>query len=575
MPRLATARNLAVYALLALAAACNQADDDAGYSAGILEYVPADTPYLFASPGPVPDDVYEKIEPKMDRLLAAYRDVIRFSLREGLEDRELDSEESEIEAERVVAVVDRLVGMFSSEGMVQAGLDRDSAVALYGAGLLPVLRVELADTAAFERTLAELESEAGTDMQRASLDDVTYRYAGDENARVLVAVQDDHMVATLVPTSLGEDGLRSVLGIAKPARSVAASGELAQLAERYGYTSFGAGYVDFRRIAAVFLDEQSGVNAEVLALADYDHTRLSDVCREEIRGMAAIAPRLVTGYTEYSAERMVSNTVLELREDIAKGLSALTAPVPGLGRDQGGMVSFGMSIDLAAARDFYSSRLDAIEATPYKCELFADLQSGVAQGRAVLEQPVPPIVYGFRGFLAVVDEVTGLDVANKQPPTSIDMRFLLASENAPGLVAMGSMFSPELAMLNLQADGKAVRFESPQLQPPVEEAWLAMTDSAISMAVGKNGEKQATTLLEQPAGSPPPLFSMHMDAGRYYAFIGDAVAMEQDGEDVSPEIGAAVKELMLALGDLIERVSVSVLLTERGMEIPAVTTLAD
>lgn len=577
MHRFAKASTLLSVTVLAALAGCGKKDEPAAAFDGgqaVLQYVDADTPYLFASLEPAPDDVYEKVEPRMDRLLGAYRNLIRLSLTDALEQGELPEDDQPADSERIIAVVDRLIGMFSEEGMKEAGLSRDSEVIVYGAGLLPVLRIAIADVDAFEKTLEEIEAEAGTEMQRATLGSLSYRYAGDDEARVVIAIVDDQMVASLVPAGLSEDSLRSVFGLTKPSRSIAASGRLGEIAQTYGYTANGAGFVDIKRLAGVFLDEPAGINAELLALANYNAEELSADCRTEIRDLAGIAPRLVTGYTEYSADRLASNTVLELRSDIAEGLSALTAPVPGLGRDHGGLFSFGMSIDLLAARDFYSARLDAMEASPYRCELLGGMQAGVAQGRAALEQPVPPVVYGLKGFLAIVDNVEGLDIGSRQPPESIDLRLLLAAENAPGLLAMGSMFSPELAQLNLQADGKPVRFQSAMMQPPVEAAWLAMTNDGLALAVGRNGEQQAASLLDQDAGEPPPLFAMTMDAARYYGFIGDAV-MAQSDDETSPEQARAVRELMQTLSELIDRISMSVVFTGRGVEIPAITTLAD
>ena len=40
----------------------------------------------------------------------------------------------------------------------------------------------------------------------------------------------------------------------------------------------------------------------------------------------------------------------------------------------------------------------------------------------VLNQPVPPIVYGFKGFMATVENIEGLNIAAQQPPTSVDAR---------------------------------------------------------------------------------------------------------------------------------------------------------
>lgn len=564
---------LATFTLLA---ACNQGSKTNTFADadGPLRYVDANTPYLFASLAPMPDSVYDKLEPRMDKLLKSYQDIIRLSVQQGMEQAEGDGEMPDAERERVTGAINRLINLISADGMDDAGFDRNSTVMLYGNGLLPVLRVSLKDVTAFEKTLKSIEEEAGSAMQFATLDKLTYRYGGDEKGRVVLAIIDEQLVASIVPTGLSDDGLRSIFGLSLPARPMSKSGRLEALAKTYGYTQHGVGFVDIEQLVRTFTDEQSGINAELFELGEFDARQLSDVCKAEIGGMAAIAPRLVTGYTEISEQRMTSRTVLELRSDIADGMATLPAMVPGLGKDQGGLVSFGMSIDLLAAREFYSARLDAMEDDPYKCELFAELQANVGQGRAALNQPIPPIVYGLKGFFAVVDNVEGLDVATRQPPTAIDMRFLLATENAPGLLAMGSMFSPELAMLNVQNDGKPVRFESPQMQGPIEEAWMAMNDNALALAVGKGAEDKVGGMLVESAGNPPPFLAMHMDASRYYSFVGEAM-MQRDNEEMTPELGEAVRELMQNLAALIDRVSVTINFTDRGVEMPTVTTLKD
>lgn len=566
-----------VFAAFAMLAACNQETADSNAFSdndGLLKYVPTDTPYVFAALAPTPDDVREKIEPRMEELLQAYQVLLRAAIQEGMNESADDGEVDPETADRVEAVFNKLTSMLSVAELKAAGFGDDARAAIYGIGVLPVFRVTLEDSDAFEAKLAEIEAEAGEKMTVAEIDGQSYRVGGDEEVSIVIAIHDGHALFSLLPAGLSEDAMREVLGMKLPATSIAKSGRLQALADKYNYTPYGAGFVDFVSLADMFLTEQQGANAEVLGMLDFDAGQFSDVCKAEFREMAAVAPRLVSGYTSLNAEAFESNTVLELRRDIADGLATLTAPVPGLGKDPGGMVSMGASIDLLAAREFYSARLDALEEDPYECELLAQTEAVVMQGRAMLEQPVPPMVYGVKGFLANISNVAGLDVATKQPPTSIDAQFLLASDNAPGLVAMGSMFSPELAMLGLEPNGEAVRFESPMLQPPVDNVFVAMTDSAVALSVGDGGEAVLPGMLSAAPGAPQPFFSMHMDAGRYYSFIGEATQLQDDGE-VSAEMSQAVSDLMQALSGLIDRISMNVLFTDRGVEFPTVTTLAD
>jgi hypothetical protein len=83
-------------------------------------------------------------------------------------------------------------------------------------------------------------------------------------------------------------------------------------------------------------------------------------------------------------------------------------------------------------------------------------------------------------------------------------------------------------------------------------------------------------MLAAAAGDPPPFMSMDMDASRYYAFIGDAIATsEAASEASSAEVNQAVGDIMQGVGKLMDRMSMNVNFTERGIEFPAVMTLND
>ena len=62
------------------------------------------------------------------------------------------------------------------------------------------------------------------------------------------------------------DLLKTVLGLTLPTTSIADSGELQKIIDDNGFLSHSVSLVDFERIVATFLDDQSGVNQELLAL---------------------------------------------------------------------------------------------------------------------------------------------------------------------------------------------------------------------------------------------------------------------------------------------------------------------
>ena len=560
-------------------AGCDRSDDESTAESrlaseqGLLRYVPADTPYVFALLESLPDDVADKLEPKVDAILVTYQDVLR-TIVEMAAAKKSDSEDSI--PDDAAALLKEFSGLLSIEGLRGAGIDRDSKMVLYGEGLLPVMRMTLSDGKLLEAAIARIENKANQKMSVGTIDGQSYRYAGDEKARVIVAVIDDEFVLSVMPSNLPDDLLKSVLALTMPSSSIAETGELQTIINDNGFQPNSVGLVDFERIVATFLDNQSGVNGELLTLMDYDDSQLSDICRAEIRAIAGIAPRIITGYTEMSTARFTSNTILELRSDIAAGLATLPAPVPGLGSEQGGLLAFGMGLDLLAAREFYEARLDAMEAEPYECELLAELQDGVASGREVLNQPIPPIAYGFKGFLAVVEDIVGMDLTNNQPPTSADFRLLISSDDAAGLLAMGAMFSPEIAALDLQPDGVPVKFESPHLAGVTDAAYVAMTDNALAVSIGEGTEARLSDMLAADAGDPPPFMSMAMDSARYYDFIAQAMSVQNDEQDKTPpELREAIGKVMTVVGDMFSRMTFDVEFTERGVEFPSTIVLSD
>ena len=544
---------------------------------GVLAYVPADTPYVFASPEPLPEDVLEKVEANADSVYGAYETVIR----ETVKTMEAENGDDE-EARAVITMIGEIMSLMRSDERRAAGVPRSPQLALYGVGMLPVVRIELNDSDKFDEKITEIIGKTDLELNDAEVAGEAYRYVGDDAVRFAIATIDDFAVAAIVPSELSDDQLANVLGVNEPAESIADTGALEALAEQYGFGPYLLGFFDMERLGSVFLDTATGVNAELLSMMDYDPATLSDVCRDEIREFTQIVPRLASGYKSVSTQRLESNTIFEIRDDLASGLMSLTAPVPGLGTDHGGLGSFGMSIDLLAAREFYEARLAALEADPFQCEYFAELQAGFAQGGAALNQPLPPIVYGFKGFVAIIDNIDGFDIANQRPPEEIEARILIANDNAAGLLAMGSMFSPELASLNLEPNGDPVALNVPPFTDSLDAAWVAMTGDALGLAVGEGTDAGLKSLLESDIVSPSPFMSMSLDGARYYQMMSDIVGETgplpgPDGStaEVSPEMQRAMTQVMTGVGDMIERISVDVTFTENGVEIPSRITLAD
>lgn len=557
-------RTACLSAVALAAAACSPSGDDAWTDDdGLLRYVPADTPYLLAKVAAPPDGLADKLEGDFEAVLAAYEQAM---LEAAAEAGEGDGPPA--------ATFEALADFMNLETVHAAGLTRDTTMAFYGAGMLPVLRLTLSEGHELESTVERILELHGIELTTATIEGASYRYLDLDGGRLVVRIDGREAVLSVVPAGLSEDQLKTVLGVTLPEQSIASSGTLRELADGYGFLPYYAGFLDVDRVAGTLLDEPSGMDAELLELAGYDASELGDTCRAELRAMADLAPRAVSGYTALGADAFEANTVLELREDIAADLVGLGAPVPGLGVSHDALFAYGMGLDLSAAREFLDARVAALESDPYECELFAGMQADMTENRQALDR-VPALAYGFRGFLAVVDEMSAPDLATGPVPGDLNARVLIATQNAPALFNMGALFVPELAALNLEPDGEPVAVDvPPQAGLPIQTAYVALTDSAIALGVGDDAEARLAALLGAPASEPGTFLSFEADLARYSELVSQLLAQSGAGAERPP--GEPSRESMMrVLSGMNHRSRVDFRFTERGLEMPTAVTLTE
>jgi len=546
-------------------------------SADLLKYIPADTPYVIASTEPLPSALADKLEPTIDEILKAYQRALRHVMAEQLVKMSAEEGGAE-EAEQFRGLMEEVLGLMSIEGIRSAGIERESAFAFYGNGLVPVLRLELSDPALFDAAVSRMEEKAGEALLVGKAKGTSYKYVNAEKMNLIIATFDNQVVMTVVPASFDEGQVALALGAKSPRKNLKKSKTLGAIGKEYGFSGYLTGYVDTERLAGIFTGNTTKQDDDFFAATGETLPAVTDVCAAEIMGMAGIAPRIVFGYSAVSPEQVESAMIVELREDLAAGLATIPASVPGLGMDPGGFMSLGLGLNPMELRNFFEARLDAIEADPYECDKFAKLQAGVASGREVLNKPLPPVVYSFRGFVANIADIQGLDLSKSTAPESIDASILVAVENAESLVMMAAMMDPQIAALNLLPDGRPVRLELAQLAEFAGNAFAALSTDALSISLGESAETKSADMLIADSIEPAPFMSMNMDAARYYSLVGEAMSQEpasDEEEQTSKAIRDAVRDVMILSGSMYERMSVDVQFTARGVEINSVMKLSD
>lgn len=475
----------------------NELSLGAGSADAPLAYVPADTPYVFANLEPLPKASLDAWMQQSETAVQIWR-LQYDTMLQAMKDKDA----SGTALEWMTALDAEFTGKTVAQSLDVLGIDLQGRSAVYGVGLVPVLRMTLGKPDAFRAFVARVEATAGEKIPAAKVGDIDYWQFTNPQAplRAILALQGNHLVATLAPVD-DDASLRTLLGVDKPAASMQDGAALAKLNTQYGYTPFATGYIDTTRIVALFTAAPTPLETAFLGALEIDKPAIDAVCQAEYAALAQAAPRIVIGYTLLEPQRSVGVSRIELRKDIATDLMTLRAPMPGLDAADDALFNFGLSLKLAQLPPLVGKWAGAVQSAPWQCASLLELNQAFAEGNAQLTNPAVfmagPV---FEGFHAIATRFT-----LPKPGEEADFggKLLLGSPSPAALVAMAQTFAPQLAELQLKPDGEVKLVPAMPGMPPGLPAHVAMTDKLIGLAIGAGEETTLKAAMSvDPARQP-------------------------------------------------------------------------
>jgi hypothetical protein len=529
MHRLAAASLLA--AALALAG-CGKQDPDQP-----LAFAPADTPWLLANLEPVPQQSLDGWWKNSEQMLGVYGRVLDSAI------ADIEAGDPDGTAARVAkALREELRGKFDRAGWEGLGFTGQARSAVYGIGLVPVMRMELGDADAFRAFIARVESRAGAKMASAEIGGQAYWSLGGDSgpAMALMAIQGNHLVITVAPSKPSEALLRLLLGIDRPASNALDAGTLAAFNKERDYLPYGSGYLDTVRLAAAMTGERSFIEQEFLRAAGADVTAsiASPACKAEFGALAAAVPRLSFGYAAMDAKSMDLRYAIETAPEHGKGLAGIAAEVPGLTGSGSGLLDVGFGLDLDAFAGFINLRAGKLAAAPFQCEALVPLNDEIAKLNAELANPAVfmagAAISGFNLSLSRIELPEGATPV-------VQGKLAIASDNPASLLSMAGGFLPQLATLDLKPGAAPVAMPAGLLPPDAPPAHVAVGDKAIALSLGAGEEASLAAFASAKSGTPAPLMHYGVDARGLKVFL-DAVGKATKDQLAAAEAAAAVAQ---------------------------------
>ncbi len=552
-------RFVALAAALALAACGRKQDDSAP-----LAFVPADTAFVFANREAIPDAIVESWQRQMQSIWPTVMGMYERMLIAIPADKEIDeATRARIEtAQRVIkALVAEMKPRDTPAKWAEVGFGPQARAAIYGIGLVPVARIELADPDAFRAMVARIEATSGTRLGTLDVDGQATWTIDIDEVRGLIAIEGRHLVASVLPVSADKALLRSVLGLDRPASSLADAGTLEDLEKAEGYRPYGAGWLDLRRIVAL-VDRDPGYRA-FAALGGETAPALDDTCRAELDGLFAQMPRAVFGYTRLEARRMDASMRLDLALPIAQSLQTLSTPPPGSNAAGGALYDIALSLPVLKLKDFLLARIEPVVASPYQCKAFAEWNSKAVELKGQLSQFVPPPLSDFTGLRLTLDRFDWPADGNPD----LAARLLVASSNPAAIVGMAQLAVPALAQLQIPADGTAVTLPDgviPNASGFLPSLRAAMNGKALALA---SGDGDLSAYLEAPVASDGQLLRVNF-SGALYTLLADmmgrfgAMLPQQNQAEL-----ASQRELYAIYATWIRNADVRINATTQGLEV--------
>lgn len=499
-----------------LIAACGKSADDTAP----LAFVPADTPYVYANIEPAPSAVTEQWSRRMHEYLPAALGVYESALAKIGATKPEDAHA--IAAAR--ALIDTLKTHDTWDKLRELGLKPDMRMAFYGVGLVPVLRFELGDAAKFRAAIADIERKSGASLPSAKLGDQDYWHFDAENISAMFAIEGSQFVATAAPANASDALKRTLLGLDRPTRPLADSGDLDKLAKQYGFSNYGEGFVDVVRIAERLTSPPQGSDREIATALGLPTTGSDAACKGEYLDLAHKFPRMVMGAYEMSPQRVRIGAQLEMQPALAAQLATALGAAPGTGKAGEGVLDLALSLPVLKLKDFLILQANAVAAKPFACASLAALNAGFADLKTKIDITVPPPASDLTGIRFTLDSFELGASADAMP--NVTGKLLMASNNPAVALAMAQMAAAPLKDLKLAPDGKPVALPAGLIPSLAQPAFAAMSPSALAIGVGKGEDAGLGAYLSAPAANEPIFWRMHF-SGKFYGMLAHVLARTQ------------------------------------------------
>tara|TARA_R110001583_G_scaffold21964_6_gene82897 strand:+ start:3728 stop:5452 length:1725 start_codon:yes stop_codon:yes gene_type:complete len=435
----------------------------------VLSYVPSDTPLFTGQLTPFPIKDYVASAPK----LITPSDQARL---DALYEKDIPS--LAFAANLLKAYQD---GLKDADLLVKTfGLADEIRAYAYTLGLLPVLKVEVANPQAIWDLLDKNEQETGFVHKEGKIKDLSYRIYtitpadADEVVDVIVAQANGILTITVKTKLVSDTLLATALGLDKPKESLADTNTLSDIIKQHQFSDASVGFINNLEIIKGLTSTDGNQLARQLAkisTAENDNPfemLQTPICQQELTSIAQNWPRTAFGYTTMKISKEESTigfaAVIESKNQvILDALKTMRGYIPSYTQNfDNNVVATSIGLDISQLSSSLTKIWGDLQKPTYQCEPLAQIQSEISasgQSLAMIGMSAN-MASGVKGISAAIFDYT-MDANGEQPKLdTFDALLAVHADNPAAIFNSIKMFSPGLQQVRLIDNGPAISLKN-------------------------------------------------------------------------------------------------------------------
>lgn len=496
---------------------------------GALEYVPADTVLFSGQLEPIDLVTYIKASGFSMTQTQQMFEELKTNLASA------ETPEAKFAAHIINANVEALKNPESAA--THFGLKPQMRSLAYMVGVAPVVKMEVADEAAFFKVLDDAEKASGFSHTAQQLNELKYR----QYHFVLEGIEFDLLVSVnagwgtyaVTNSKLAPENLAIILGAQKPEQSLASTNYLDTISKKYQLNQGMIGFFSFEQLAKVLTSKDGNrlakdlnalFGAEMDANQDLAAWR-TPACATDIAAIAKSWPGVYFdgSYAVAAADITMNSKVVIPTEnkDTIAALAAMRGFIPtAVSGNNSAMMHWGMGFDVGQLASSAGKLWNTFTQTKYTCEPLVKMQEGASANNPLAALAMTGMANGVQGLSVTLNSFE-MDTTTGQPKT-LDALVTVSATNARAVIESLKAMVPDLASIPLPKDGEAQDLSvmlPPEAMPGLKPM-LQLNNSHVAISVGDKAKAQADAVMKEST-SKNGLMSMGVD---YKAFFGTVLA---------------------------------------------------